>query len=130
MSWFRFDDIEATLGTKKAREMFEAFKKNPPNTQISPDFAMQIIARLIHWYVKIEKIEWGLENPDSDSNLEWCEHYFLKLPQINAKLFLEVGSNHYYASLETVNGNKVDETVRHWEDIVEFIHEQIGEKHA
>jgi len=90
---------------------------------------MQIIARLSNWYVTIEKIEWGLESPDSDY-LVWCEHYHLKIPQIDARVFIEVSDYNYYVKLEKTDGNSEDDNFKRWEHIVDFIHEQIGEKHA
>lgn len=115
-----FDDLVAAHGQIRALELFEAFKTTKPDVVISPDFAMQIIARLANWYVKIDKIDWGLESEDSDSNLQWCEQYFLLAPSVDAQIMIEVGDYHYYVRVE-VNGDCQDDTFRHWEDIPEFI---------
>lgn len=121
MSSVEFDDLVAAHGFEKAQELFETFKTSKPTTEISPDFAMQIVARLSDLYVKIEKIEWGLENPDSDSYLEWCEHYHLIIPQFDAQVLIEVDNSHYYVRFESGGGDSDDDTFKYWEDIPEFI---------
>lgn len=121
MRSIEFDDLVAAHGQIKALVLFETFKTTKPDVAISPDFAMQIIAKLSNWYINIVKIGWGLESEDSDSYLEWCEQYELIVPQIDAKVFIEVGDNHYYVCIELAEGDRRDETFKHWENIPEFI---------
>ena len=126
MSYVNYDDLVEEHGVIKTIELFEVFRDNKPTQAISPDFAMQIIAQLGDLYVKIDKIEWGLENPDSDSFLQWCEHYYLRIPSIDALAFIEVGDSHYYVNLVDDEGNGYGdggETFRHWEDIAPYITE-------
>lgn len=124
MKSVEFDDLVAAHGQIKAVELFETFKSTKPDAVISPDFAMQIIARLANWYIKIDKIDWGLESDDSDSFLQWCEQYFLLAPGVDAQIMIEVGDNHYYVRVE-MDGHCKDDTFRHWEDIPEFIDDSL-----
>jgi len=121
MSYIVLDALIKEHGKAMAGELFEAFRNSKPTTVISPDFAMQIIEELSDLYVKIDRIDWGLESEDASYALEWCEQYHLSIPEFGAKIMVEVGDNHYYVHFESGYGDSNDETFRHWEDIPDFI---------
>ena len=129
-NWVEYENLFAWYGEENADKLFDAFKATKPTAEISPDFARQVIAKLPEWDIQIEKIDWGLESEDSDTNLQWCEQCKLSIPLINAQVFIEVGDNHYYVCIETADGNREDETFRHWERIPEFIQKVLMEDTA
>ena len=123
MSHLDFDDLKKKHGAEKAAILFEQFKHTPPAYEISPAFAEQIIRELPEGFATFDHAEHGLESPESDY-LQWCEHFYLNIPSINAKAFIEVGDSHYYVSLdEETDEYYGGETFKHWKDVVHYIYE-------
>jgi len=116
------DDLIAEHG-KNALALFEAFKDTPPAEQIGREFADYLMRMLPKGFMTFDRSEWGLESPDSDSFLEWCEQYHFTVPHLNATVFVEVGNYHYYVSIDTEAGFSEGETVKYQDAIIELLHE-------
>jgi hypothetical protein len=117
-----FEELAEKIGEDQATIEFEAFLNTPPTEPISREFADYIISQLPHGFMTFDRAEWGLESPDSDSFLQWCEHYYFTAPSIDAEIFIEVGDYHYYVSIDTPAFSE-GETVKYQDHIIEFLTE-------
>lgn len=127
MSYIDYETLSLEHEAGRARDLFEQFKKTPPTYEISPAFAHQLIASLPDGMAKFDHAEFGLENPDSDTRLEWCEHFYLNLPSIEAKVLIEVGDGHYFVNILLAENEWWEgETFRHWESVTEYIEEAVA----
>lgn len=115
-----YDALAEQIGEDQALIKFEAFKDTPPAEAIGRDFADYIMAKLPEGFMTFDRSEWGLESPDSDSFLEWCEQYHFKAPSLNAEIFIEVGNYHYFVSIDTPEFSE-GETVKYQDHIIEFL---------
>ena len=131
-TWVDIDDLIKEHG-KDALFLFEAFKNTPPATPLDRDFADYLLGKLPDGFMIFEKVEWGLENEDSNSFLEWCEQYHFTIPSINAIAMVEVGNYHYFVSLDTEDGYSECETVKYQDAVIELLlewTEQIKQEQA
>lgn len=117
-----YDDLAEKIGEDQALIQFEAFKDTPPAKQIGREFADYLVQQLPEGFMVFDRAEWGLESPDSDSFLEWCEQYHFKSPSLNAEIFIEVGNYHYYVSIDTPEFSE-GETVKYQDHIIELLTE-------
>jgi hypothetical protein len=99
-SYVELDELIEEHGEEKAATLFEQFRNTPPTGNLSNEFGLSIVERLPRGMAVLTRTEWALENPDSDTYLQWCEHYHFDFPTINSKGILEVGDNHYYAFID------------------------------
>jgi len=97
------DDLIEEHGETKAEALFEKFRNTPPDNEPDKEFAQSIVERLPKGVAVLTRVEWALENPDSDTSLQWCQHYHFDFPTINSKGILEVGDYHYYAFIDDDN---------------------------
>ena len=122
ITFVEFEDLVDVHGQALAQTLFESFKKTKPNIPISDAFAKQVLHYLPEGLLRLDKAEWGLENEDSDSCAQWCEHYYFDIPSIEAKAFIEAGDNHYYVNLLHDDGQIFDgETLTSWTHIPDVI---------
>jgi hypothetical protein len=70
----------------------------------------------------LTKVEWMLENPESESSLHWCQHYHFHFPAIKSEGMVEVGGNHYYAYVEGDDGG---ETWKHQGDAIQYLEDTV-----
>lgn len=122
ITFIEFEDLKDVHGPALARTLFESFKNNSPKLPISDNFAKQVMEYLPGNLLSFEKAQWGLESEDSDSNAQWCQHFYFDIPSIGAKAFVEVGDNHYFVSLLDDEGQIFDgETLASWMHIPDVI---------
>ena len=102
-SYVDLDDLIEEHGENKAQVLFEQFRNTPPDGEPNKEFAQSIVDRLPEGVAVLTRVEWALENPDSDTSLQWCQHFHFDFPTINSKGILEVGDYHYYAFIDDDN---------------------------
>jgi len=124
-SYVDLDDLIEEHGEAKAQVLFEQFRNTPPDGEPDKDFAKSIVNRLPKGAAVLTRVEWALENPDSDTALEWCQHYHFDFPIIKSKGMLEVGSSHYYAHV--YGDDNGGETWKHQGDAIEYFTQMIKE---
>jgi len=122
-TYLDYDNLAEQIGEDQALIQFEAFKDTPPAEQIGREFADYLMGMLPEGFMTFDRSEWGLENPDSNLLLEWCEQYHFKAPTLNAEIFIEVGSYHYFASIDTEAGFSECETVKNQGSVIELLTE-------
>jgi hypothetical protein len=118
-----YDDLAEKIGEDQALISFEAFKDTPPAEPIGREFADYLMEMLPDGFMTFDRSEWGLESPDSDLFLEWCEQYHFTAPRLNASVFVEVGNYHYYVSIDTEAGFSEGETVKYQDHVIELLTE-------
>lgn len=119
-TWLDFDELAEQHG-KDALFLFEAFKKTPPTEPLTREFADYLMSKLPDGFMVFDKVQWGLENEDSDSFLEWCEQCYFTIPSIDASVMVEVGNYHYFVSLDTEDGYSECETVKYQDAVIELL---------
>lgn len=122
-SYVDLDDLIEEHGETKAQVLFEQFRNTPPDGEPDKEFAQSIVDRLPKGMAVLTQVEWALENPESESNLEWCQHYHFDFPTIKTKGMLEVGSNHYYAHV--YGDDDGGETWKHQGDAIQYFKETV-----
>ena len=122
-SYIDLDDLIEEHGEDKAHTLFEKFRNKPPEGEPDKEFAQSIVERLPKGVAVLTRVEWALENPDSDTSLQWCQHYHFDFPTINSKGILEVGDYHYYAHV--YGDDDGGETWKHQADAIEYFKETV-----
>ena len=122
-SYVDLDDLIEEHGETKAVVLFEQFRNTPPKGEPDKEFAQSIVDRLPEGMAVLTKVEWMLENPESESDLEWCQHYHFDFPTIKSNGMLEVGSNHYYAHV--YGDDNGGETWKHQADAIQYFKETV-----
>jgi len=118
------DDLIEEHGEDKAQVLFEQFRNTPPEIEPDKEFAQSIVDRLPNGMAVLTRVEWALENPESESDLQWCQHYHFDFPTIKSSGMLEVGSNHYYAHV--YGDDDGGETWKHQADAIEYFKETVA----
>ena len=122
--WIDYDDLQEKYGETMANNLFEEFKTKKPTQAVNREFADYIISKLPKGMATYISSNWGLENEDSDSFLQWCEHHYLHIPSINATAFIEIGDYHYYVDIQRNcigDGWWDNRTCKHQEDVIDYI---------
>jgi hypothetical protein len=122
-SYIDLDDLIEEHGEAKAQVLFEQFRNTPPDGEPDKEFAQSIVDRLPKGEAVLTRVEWALENPDSDTALEWCQHYHFDFPTLKVSGMLEVGSSHYYAHV--YGDDNGGETWKHQGDAIEYFTQMI-----
>ena len=78
------DDLIEEHGEDKAQVLFEQFRNTPPDGEPDKEFAQSIVDRLPKGMAVLAKVEWMLENPESESDLHWCQLYHFDFPTIKS----------------------------------------------
>jgi hypothetical protein len=132
-SYYEFDDLVAIHGEEKAEILFEEYKTSTkPKSIIKADFAYQIIESLPSGFAQYDPsgTEWRLDNPDSDSCLEWAECHRLTLPN-GFFVDIEVTDNNYFVMLHKDAHDFWDnDSLSGWSDIAPIILERYEEATA
>lgn len=116
----RRDQLDALYGKDRAAVLFKQLKDNPPSEPLDMDpIHKLLLEELPAGFAHLQKAQWGLENPDSESAIEWCQHFYLTIPSIDATLLVEAGDFHYYVTLIDENRKELVEGVvlNDWADV-------------
>jgi len=127
-SYVDLDDLIEEHGEDEALVLFEQFRNTPPKGEPDKEFAQSIVDRLPKGMAVLTKVEWALEHPESESDLEWCQHYHFYFPTIKSEGMVEVGSNHYYAHV--YGDDDGGETWKHQGDAIQYIEETVTRLNA
>ena len=122
-SYVDLDDLIEEHGEAKAEVLFEQFRNTPPDGKPDEEFAQSIVDRLPKGMAVLTKVEWMLENPESESSLAWCQHYHFDFPTIKSKGMVEVGDNHYYAYVE--GDDNGGETWKRQGDAIQYLEDAV-----
>jgi hypothetical protein len=117
------DDLIEEHGEDKAQVLFEQFRNTSPDGEPDKEFAQSIVDRLPKGMAVLAKVEWMLENPESESDLHWCQHYHFDFPTIKSWGMVEVGGNHYYAYVE--GDDNGGETWKHQGDAIQYLEDAV-----
>jgi hypothetical protein len=122
-SYVDLDDLIEEHGEIEAEVLFEQFRNTPPKGEPDKEFAQSIVDRLPKGMAVLTKVEWMLENPESESDLHWCQHYHFYFPAIKSEGMVEVGDNHYYAYVE--GDDNGGETWKNQGDAIQCLEEAV-----
>jgi len=123
MSYVELDELVEEHGEAEAEVLFEQFRNTPPPEKISEEFGLHVVNTLPLGMAEYTGAEWVLENPDSDTYLQWCERHDFYFPWIKSKGSIEVGDNHYYTFVESDEDG--GETWKRNGDAIEYIKEMV-----